>query len=89
MEMRQYERILSELKSKNVPISCAEYDEQAFGSWYIQIEFSPPLRIAHDGRDKTIVLEEKKKNEWNCLLFDKTKSGRHVLGKLGELLNDL
>ena len=87
--MNEYNAIIDRLKENNIPIKHSEYDEQAMGSWYVEIQSIPLYRIAHDGRDKTIVLEVNKNNEWNCLISDKTKSGKYAIEKLQEKLNDL
>jgi len=80
--MKTYKTILSNLKDNQVLIEKSEYHDQSFGSWYIQTNSLPTYRIAHDGRDKTIALKIKRNGEWDCLLFDKTISGKHVLKKL-------
>ena len=87
--MKEFNLILTCLKEFSIPIRYSEYDEQAFGSWYIEIESNPLYRVAHDGRDKTIVLEVNRNNEWDCLISDKTKSGKHIIEKLRKELNDL
>lgn len=79
--------MLESLRAFDIKIAFAEYDEQAFGSWYIEIESNPKYRIVHDGRDATIVLEVIKNYDWSCLLSDKTKSGKHVIEKLVRELN--
>ena len=79
--MKEYERILREIKDKSLPIKESKYEEAIFGSWYIELETNPSYRVVHDGRDKTIVLEVSKNDEWECLISDKTKSGKHVLEK--------
>jgi len=79
--------MLGSLKTLDISIACAEYDEQAFGSRYVEIDSKPRYRVVHDGRDETIVLEIMKYNDWSCLLSDETKSGKHVIEKLVAELN--
>ena len=79
--MKQYKSILKELEMNGIPIHSSRYDDHAMGSWFIETSSTPPYRIVHDGRDKTIVLEVFE-NEWNSMLADKTKSGKHVISKL-------
>ena len=81
-KMNEYDSILEKIKLKDLPIKDAKYEEAVFGSWYIELDSNPSYRVVHDGRDKTIVLEINKNNEWVCLVSDKTKSGKHVLEKL-------
>ena len=81
--------MLANLKESNIQIKESEYDAQAFGSWYIEIISSPPYRVVHDGRDKTIVLEASRNNEWSSIMYDKTKTGKHVIKRLVQELNDL
>ena len=81
--------MLANLKEYSIPIKYSEYDDQTFGSWYVEIESNPFYRVVHDGRDKTIVLEVNKNNKWNCLISDKTKTGKHVIEKLRAELNAL
>ena len=80
--MNQYKAMLESLRAFDITITNAEYYEQAFGSWKVEIESNPKYRVVHDGRDATIVLEVMKNNNWSCLLSDKTKSGKHVIEKL-------
>ena len=87
--MKRYQALLRYLEENNIPVRSSKYYENAFGSWYIEIESDPLYRVAHDGRDKTIVLEIFKNNDWHCLSFDKTKSGKHVIGKLKYELRSL
>lgn len=84
--MKEYNSIIANLKKCSIPIKYSEYDDQAFGSWYVEIQSIPLYRIVHDGRDKTIALEVSRNNEWNCLISDKTKSGKHVIEQLLEEL---
>ena len=79
--MKQYENILSELKERGVSIQDSGYDDRVMGSWFIQVDSTPLYRIVHDGRDKAIVLEVYEK-EWDSLLADKTRSGKHAIAKL-------
>jgi hypothetical protein len=81
--MKQYEDMQNKILELGITILSATY--YIDGSWEIQISASPPYRIAHDGRDKTIVLEILK-NGWTCIIADKTKSGRHLIPKLKEEL---
>lgn len=87
--MKEYNAMLLNFKAHNIPVRESEFNEQAFGSWYIETKSQPVYRVVHDGRDRTIVLEVKHNNEWSCLLSDKTKSGRYVLQKLVDELNSL
>ena len=87
--MKRYNALLTKLKELNIPIKESEYNEKAFGSWYIEIKSSPPYRVVHDGRDKTIVLEKNNNNEWSSVMYDKTNSGKHVIERLIKELNDL
>ncbi|MGD8941040.1 MAG: hypothetical protein PVJ72_16765 [Gammaproteobacteria bacterium] len=80
--MKTYNALLTNLKELNIPIKETEFNEQAFGSWYIEIESSPSYRVVHDGRDKTIVLEKSNNNEWSSVMYDKTKSGKHVIERI-------
>jgi hypothetical protein len=80
--MKEYNAMLGNLEEHNIPIRRSEFDGQAMGSWFIEINSNPLYRVAHEGRDKTIVLEVNRKNEWNCLISDKTKSGKHVIKRL-------
>ena len=86
--MKEYNAILSSLESHNIPIKESEFNEEAFGSWYIETKSLPVYRVVHDGRDKTIVLEVNK-NEWSSLMHDKTKTGKHIIQKLVDELNAL
>lgn len=87
--MERYQTLLSNLTENGIPVRASKYYENAFGSWYIEIESNPLYRVAHDGRDKTIVLEVLKNNDWHCLSYDKTKSGKHVIKKLKNELKSL
>jgi len=87
--MKTYNALLTNLKELHIPIKESEYNEKAFGSWYIEIKSSPSFRVVHDGRDKTIVLEKIKNKEWCSVMYDKTKSGKHVIETLVKELNDL
>jgi hypothetical protein len=87
--MRNYQAIIESMKSKNIPIKHSEFDDEAFGSWYIELDSQPLYRIVHDGRDKTIVLEENKNHEWSSIMADKTKSGKHILARLTNVLSAL
>jgi hypothetical protein len=85
--MNQYEAMLKSLEEFDIKVASAKYCEQSLGSWYVDIKSDPKYRIAHDGRDNTIVLEVMKGKDWSCLLSDKTKSGKHVIEKLVSELN--
>jgi hypothetical protein len=87
--MKEFDSMLASLNECSIPIKYSEYDENAFGSWYVEIDSKPMYRVVHDGRDKTIVLEVHRNNEWNSLISDKTKSGKYLVEKLRIELNDL
>ena len=87
--MKEYSAMLSNLESHNIPIKDSEFNEEAFGSWYIETQSEPVYRIVHDGRDKTIVLEVNNNNEWTSLMFDKTITGKYVIQRLVEELDVL
>lgn len=87
--MKEYNAVLASLKELDIPIKESEYNEQAFGSWYVEIKSLPPYRVVHDGRDKTIVLEENKNGEWSSLMYDKSKTGKHVIERLVQEINAL
>lgn len=87
--MKEFESILNSLNKNGVPIKKSSYNEKILGSWFIEIDFKPPYRIVHDGRDRTIVLEEMNNSEWKSILSDKTRSGKHILSKVLNKLNDI
>jgi hypothetical protein len=90
MNKNHFDKIIQTLKDNGYQLGNSEYNDQAFGSWWITINSKPPFRIVHDGRDKTICLEKYEKDEWNCIMADKTITGKHIVNKLkSEIIKDI
>ena len=87
--MKRYQILIKILAENIIPVRASKYFENSFGSWYIEIESNPMYRIAHDGRDKIIVLEVLKNNDWHCLSYDKTKSGKYIIEELKNELESI
>ncbi len=87
--MKEYDAMLSDFETYSIPVRKSEFDDEAFGSWYIETQSQPVYRVVHDGRDNTVVLEVSNNDEWSSLMFDKTKTGKHIIKRLVEELNAL
>ena len=45
--------------------STHEYNRKAFGSWYVEIASTPPLRLVWDGKDGWLILQERTDEMFN------------------------
>jgi len=79
--MKNFNKLISELQKEKIEIKESYFDDQHMGSWHIELNTNPKYRIVHDGRDKTVVLEIFNNSDWECVTYDKSKWGKHILIK--------
>jgi hypothetical protein len=57
MDARDYGSVRRELLQAGFGERTARYDESAFGSWFVEVETDPSLRVVWDGRDRLLVVQ--------------------------------
>jgi hypothetical protein len=59
MSVERYKKTLAILKRERVPVQSHEYPKEAFGSWVITCDTSPPSRVVWDGKEQWLVVQTK------------------------------
>jgi hypothetical protein len=57
----------------NLNVTDAEYQNEAFSSWFIEISTNPNYRIVWDGEESWLVIEEKTDEIFNNIAVWKEK----------------
>ncbi len=57
MDAEVYERVRVRLHEAGRREIAARFDQAAFGSWVITLDETPRLRIAWDGRDRSLMIQ--------------------------------
>jgi hypothetical protein len=77
VDARNYEAVRSKLVEVGCREGAAEYHESAFGSWFVEIEQNPQLRVVWDGKDRWLrVQREDAVGKWESVWVAKTESGQ-------------
>ncbi len=82
------------LRHSGYTITAARYHSQAFGSWYIQVAATPPLRVVWDGKDRWLILEEETtevfngSTVWRDLWIGKTRSDQTPRRALARIIHE-
>jgi hypothetical protein len=59
MNKRTFKAVSRLLTEAGLDITERRYDRQAFGSWFIEMETDPSLRVVWDGKDGWLIVQEK------------------------------
>jgi hypothetical protein len=54
MDEAAYRETLGLLRSERVVVQESRYDAHAFGSWYIELEMDPAVRLLWDAKDRWV-----------------------------------
>ena len=75
------------MKTNNIPIKYSEYNDQVFGSWYIELMTKPFYKVIYDGKDSTLDLQKYNSKEWSQILCVNSQSSEEILNQLTSELN--
>ena len=77
VDARNYEAVRSKLLELGYREQAARYDQSVFGSWFVEIEQNPPLRVIWEGKDGWLILQrEAAVGRWEDVWLAKSETER-------------
>jgi hypothetical protein len=95
MNKETFDHVFKEVTDANYPIEKSEYNENAFGSWYICLNIAPRRRLVWDGKEHWLVAEEetsenfKGVNKWKDIWIDRHPNNDSIQIGIKFLCGDL
>ena len=77
MNKETFDHVFKVVTNANYPVEINEYDEKAFGSWYITLKTAPKRRLVWDGKEQWLLVEEQTSetfngmNKWKVIWVDR------------------